>query len=32
MYFIFLCENRIMKPDKIVLRRKEGDEEQQWRG
>jgi hypothetical protein len=31
MYFSLMCENRTMKPVEIVLRRWEGDEEDQWR-
>jgi hypothetical protein len=31
MYFVFIYENRIMKPVEIVLRRGRGDEGEQWR-
>jgi hypothetical protein len=32
MYFIFINENRRMKPVEIVLRKGEGDEREWWRG
>jgi hypothetical protein len=31
MYFIFIYENKGMKPVEIVLRRGRGDEVEQWR-
>jgi hypothetical protein len=32
MYFIFIYENRRMKPVEIVLRMEEGKEGERWRG
>jgi hypothetical protein len=32
MYFLFICENRSMKPVEIVLRKREGKEGERWRG
>jgi hypothetical protein len=31
MYFVFIYENRRMKPIEIVLRRGEGKEGEQWK-
>jgi hypothetical protein len=31
-YFVFIYENRRMKPGEIVLRRGKGDVKKQWRG
>jgi hypothetical protein len=32
MYFVFIYENRRMKPVEIVLRRGRGEEGEQWKG
>jgi hypothetical protein len=32
MYFVFIYENRRMKPVKIVLRGEKGNEGEGWRG
>jgi hypothetical protein len=32
MYFVSIYENRRMKPLEIVLRRREGEEGEHWRG
>jgi hypothetical protein len=32
IYFVFMYENRRMKPVEIVLRRKERKEGERWRG
>jgi hypothetical protein len=31
-YFVFMCENRRMKPVEIILRRGRREDQEQWRG